>query len=279
MKKIISLLLALCFLSFSPVVILASTAKIEIDGENQYKALRLTPQIYNAANSDLSDLLLKNSKGETVPYFIYRTKMGKEDYFIESLAPKFTTQSFDKNDKKTDIMIDGLKNMRLHDVTIDTDSMFKRTITIPNGRTKEIYNLSLNGVSEVDTTISLGGQIAYDDTYVMTIDDADDKPINVNNITVRYYADELVFEGKAGEVFTLEFGEDPTKTAPVYDIERYKDEILKGTIDRVAISEIDDTTAKKAVSTERDYKFLFNIVIITITLLLGVVILVKLKRT
>jgi len=45
-------------------------AYISNEGTNKYKSIRLTPEIYNNANSDLSDLRIKNN-GEDVPYFIW----------------------------------------------------------------------------------------------------------------------------------------------------------------------------------------------------------------
>ena len=382
-------------------VLFAHTATIEISGENRYKSVRLTPQIYNVSNSDLSDLLIKNSKGENVPYFLntsskkvhtnretypmklinsyvkddcflfdyklaaaqkrdvvsasiefttkntnfakevdvygsydnihwdyiqkdkiysiddksklvinftkpqkfthYRLKLAnnleqisfdtvnlirsieeiEKTYFIENLEPKYNVES---KYKKTTVIIESLKNLRLCDVTIHTDSMFKRNAStlswinkqIYHSRIKEIYNLSLNGTSYADTTIPLDWDIPYDENYSITIVDADDKPITINSITVRYYADEVVFEGTAGEVYTLEFGRDATKTAPVYDITRYKDDVLKGAIDKAAIGVISYTAEKN--NTERDYKPFFNIVVTAVALLLGIVILLKLKK-
>ena len=71
-KKTISILFMLVLVNcYANIPILfAHTTTIEIGGENRYKSVRLTPQIYNVSNSDLSDLLIKNSKGENVPYFI-----------------------------------------------------------------------------------------------------------------------------------------------------------------------------------------------------------------
>ena len=93
---------------------------------------------------------------------------------------------------------------------------------------------------------------------------------------MRYYADDVVFEGNIGGNYTLEFGRDATKAAPVYDIERYKNDVLKGTIDKVVIGEIHYSTEE--IAPERDFKLVFNIIIVIITLLLGTVILFKLKR-
>ena len=395
-KKTISILFILAMIGSSAYAntVLHHTAKIEIRGENQYKAVRLTPQIYNASNSDLSDLLIKDDNSENVPYFIntgsknttnsretylmelinsyvrddsfyfdyklasmqsgdtiatsiefttrntnfakvvdvygsydninwkfiqndklyavddtskltieftqpqkythyrlnlannleqisfnivnlvYSIETSEETYFVETLIPKFSIKN---ENKKTNIILEGLKNLRLCDITIDTDSMFKRTVSTSHGIQKEIYNLSLNGASYADTTIPLRWHISQDETYIIVIDDGDDKPININSITVRYYADDIVFEGKAGEFYMLEFDRDPAKEAPVYDIERYKNDILKGTIDKVIISEINYTVDE--TPPERDYKLIFNIVVIFVTLMLGTVILLKLKKS
>jgi hypothetical protein len=261
------------------------TAKIKIGGENQYKAVRLTPQIYNASHANLADLLIKDASGENVPYFINTSEntsgSRKASFFVETVIPGF---SIEKGNRRTDIVIEGLKNLRLCDVTIDTDSMFKRMARTADGTQKEIYNLLLNGASYTDTTIPLHRHISRDAAYMITIADGDDKPIKINGVIVRYYADDIVFGGKTGEIYTLEFGRDAVNTPPVYDIERYKNDILRGPMDKVAIGEINYVYAAEIVSAEkipdaeRDYKVVFNIVIVIVTLLLGIVILVTLKR-
>lgn len=43
---------------------------IENKGSNKYKAVRLTPEIYNYARSDMADLTLYDKNNEQVPYFI-----------------------------------------------------------------------------------------------------------------------------------------------------------------------------------------------------------------
>jgi hypothetical protein len=387
-------MLFIFFLSGFSAPAFAHDASIEAGGGNRYKALRLTPQVYNAANSDLSDLLIKDSSGEDVPYFInagfqeifadreaypmelidsyveddsfcfdyrlaterdsdtiatsvefaatgadfakvvdiygsydnihwefvqndkiyaidgvqklsveftqpekythYRFKLSNnlerisfdavnliynvetwgEVYFVESLVPEFRVENFGD---RTDIIIDGLKNLRLRDITISSGSMFKRTATAPGGIQKEIYDLSLNGASYSDTSIPLDRYISQDESYVVTISDYDDKPIEISGITIGYYADDLVFEGIAGESYTLEFGADPAKTPPVYDIERYKKEILEGPIDRAALGEIHYAAPEEAPP-EQDYRMLFNIVVIGVAALLGAVILMKLRK-
>ncbi len=370
----------------------AHTAAIENSGDNTYKAVRLTPGIYNNANADLSDLLIKDADGEAVPYFIntgYRT-MDKGNYhyamrlinaytkddafyfdykiqqqpehdvtatsinvatnntnfaknitlfgsydnvhwekvqddtlysagahkklevifstpqkythyrfklannlekiafssadlaynvttveqgcFIESIRPAFGTE---EKEKQTLINIEGMKNLRLAEVTIETDSMFKRTAVLLN-TSKEIYNLSLNGTSYRDTTLPASWQKTDKDILTVAINNNDDKPISVKGVIVKYYADELVFDGSKGKTFTLTFG-DTTAAAPVYDIVSYKDEILKGGTDKLVVKAIkmDKTVAEES---GYDYKVIFNIVIMVIAALLGLLILMKLRR-
>ena len=203
----------------------------------------------------------------------YSIVVKEEQYFIESLEPHFNIEYIDK---KTKVNIEGLKNLRLYDITIYTDSMFKRNAATQHGISKEIFNLSLNGVSYADTTIPLGGYISKSDIYTITISDYDDKPIVINGLQVRYYADEIVFEGNVGEVYTLEFGNPSVTSAPVYDIARYKHEVLKSPMGVASIGEISIITQKPRM--QLDYQLIFNVTIIIVTLLLATVIFFKLKN-
>ena len=205
---------------------------------------------------------------------VYSTEKNEETWFIESLAPVFTVES---GDKKTKIIMEGLKNLRLCDMEIETDSMFIRNVSAPGRIKKELYHLSINNELYNNTSLPLDRYISGDETYAVVIDDADDRPISIKGLTVRYYADDLVFEGRAGETYTLEFGAEPVKAAPVYDIGRYRNEILKGPIDRLSVGPIQYTGTvpeRKIFFT----KVTFNIVVILVSLLLGILIVFRLKK-
>ena len=92
----------------------------------------------------------------------------------------------------------------------------------------------------------------------------------------------LVFQGNAfhgndGDVYKLEFGADLSRAVPVYDIERYKNEILKGPIDRLELGEIVYVKAEQPRE-KIPYRVIFNIVIIVIGILLEALIILKLKK-
>ena len=388
----------------------AHTASIEISGANKYKAIRLSPAIYNAATSDLADLLIKDSNGNTIPYFIntgtnriisnrkfheltlinsymmdekfyfdykiaamqngdatdavstpetaatsdvistsiefttnntnfakevvvygsyddihweymqndiiyaidgksklmieftqtekythirlelannlekivfntailvYAVEVVENTYFIDSIQPAFSVES---KDKSTEIAIEGLKNLRLCDITLHTESMFQRYVNTSYGASKELYNLMLNGTSYSDTTLPLDWYISKDDKFIIMIADGDDRPITIDGISVRYYADEIVFDGSSDDSYNLVFSGDPASTPPQYDIERYKDEILKGAIDRAMIGDITFVAISESSPQDRDYRLVFNIVIIAVTLFLGTLIIIKLRK-
>ena len=264
------LLFILILMACTPTAdVMINTAEIEVVGNSRYQAIRLTPPIYNVASADLSDILLRDREGVIVPYFIYTSD---QDQFIETIYPEFNVEV---NDQRTKVTIAGLKNLRLHDITIETDSMFKRTVVVP-GQRVELYNLIFDHREQRQTTITLQGQAPQGETYGITILDGDDQPININSIIVRYYAHHVIFEGRAGEIYTMEFGAHLGRVAPVYDIARYQADILKAEIDLAQINEINVVT--ETITPLRDYRGLYNGTIIVVTLILTAVIVLKLKQ-
>jgi len=205
---------------------------------------------------------------------VYSLEISEETFFIESFTPKFSVET---KDKITKVLIEDVKNLRLCDLQIETDAMFIRKVKVNSGNEKELYNLSVNGTTYTDTVLPLNRHVSGDDIFTVFISDGDDKPVDIKGVTVRYYADDLVFQGEAGDVYKLEFGADFTRAAPVYDIQRYKNEILKGPIDKLALGDI----VYVKVEPEREpvsYKIIFNIVVSAIGILLAVLIILKLKK-
>ena len=194
-------------------------------------------------------------------------------YFIESIQPAF---SVEEQEKRTNIKIEGLKNLRLAEITVNTDSMFKRYVSSSLGYSKELYKLTFNDTSYTDTTISFDRQTCWDDILTLTISNGDDKPISISGVTVKYYADDLVFAGGQSETYELHFGSAEIKAAPVYDIERYKQEILKGDIGRLDIKEI--KYVEKEEPQQFDFRIIFNVVVVVVAIVLGVLIVIKLRK-
>jgi len=204
---------------------------------------------------------------------VYNVETSEESYFVESLKPYFNVESADKN---TVITIEGLQHLKLCDMTIHSKSTFNRNVTTEQGFTYEIYNLSMNNVSYHFTTIPLNGSVTYGESFTVTISDGDDKPISIDDITVRYYADDLIFENKADQSYTLTISQNPTTATPIYDIERYRNEILTGEIAQATITDIQ--YAPDNTVPERDYRAIFNMVMIAVTILLATITTLKLRK-
>lgn len=62
------------FTAFSSTVVFAIdysyNTSIHNKGSYKYKAIRLTPEIYNKISGDMADLVLYDKDNELVPYFI-----------------------------------------------------------------------------------------------------------------------------------------------------------------------------------------------------------------
>jgi hypothetical protein len=241
-----------------------SKSKLEI---NFYRPQKYTHYRLKLANN-LEQISFYNVE------LVYSLRISEETFFIESFRPEFTVET---KDKTTKILIKGLKNLRLCDLQIETDSMFIRNVRASGGGEKELYNLSVNGTTYTDTVLVLNRKVSENEIFTVIINDGDDKPINITGIAARYYADDLVFQGDDGVVYRLEFGADLSRAAPVYDIGRYKNEILKGPIDRLELGEIVYVKAEQPRE-KIPYRVIFNIVIIVIGILLGSLIILKLKK-
>lgn len=244
-----------------------------VGGKKKDEIFFTTPLKYTHYRVKLSNNLEKISFGlVTLKYNMTDTQ---EYYFRETLKPQFTVE---EKEKETFIHIEGLTKLRLCDVTIETDSMFKRFVSAPFGSRKELYNLSFDHTSYKDTTIPLGERYLSEEDFTLRISNYDDVPIKIKDITVSYCADEVVFAAGENKSVTLFFG-DAAAVSPVYDIETYKNEILRGEVDRLSMGEV--AYAKQVepeMVKEPDYALIFNIVIIMTAVFLGVIILMRMRK-
>lgn len=275
-KKISAIVLVTLLLTFPSY---AHTAEVKSEGEQPYKAVRLTPEVYRNANPDLSDLRVRDSKGKDIPYFIQSSEERMESqsdiYPVETLRPEFTVA---EDGKETLVHIKGLSKLNLCDITIETDTMFKRFVSSPLGGGKELYNLTFDEIMDQDLTLPIDGRYLGEEDFTLQIRNYDDAPIEIKNIVVSYYVDEVVFAAGGETDFTLYFG-DVSAVAPIYDITAYKDAILQGDVDRVSLGEVVLLQpAEETPVEEPDYTLIFNIVILLTAVFLGAMILLRLKK-
>ncbi len=81
----------------------------------------------------------------------YSENVRTTEYFSEEIQADY---SVSERDNQTVISIKGMKNVKINTVTIETDSIFKRYASLPNGSGKQLYNLDFNNTHYTDTTLS-----------------------------------------------------------------------------------------------------------------------------
>lgn len=204
----------------------------------------------------------------------YDKTLKNKEYFIEALSPDY---SIEERDNKTVIALKSMKNLKLNNITLKTDSIFKRSVNFNGSMSKVLYNLEFKNIKYQELTLPLNFYINEKDEAEVIIENHDDKPINITGVEVEYYADELVFKDPETDI-TLKYGNNKIDTPKIYDIANYKDRILSEGYDTLSVRNINKAVASNAINKPAlDYKLLFNIVLIVITIVLGFIIFRKLK--
>ncbi|MDF2985082.1 MAG: hypothetical protein K0R50_592 [Eubacterium sp.] len=206
----------------------------------------------------------------------YNNVIQKRDYFIETISPEYAVE---EQGNVTVVRVKGLKNLRLNNITVKTDSIFKRNVTFNNAAYKMLYYLEFKNIRYKDLTIPLDFQRVEADDAEIKIENNDDKPIKITGIEVEYTVYELVFEdSKAGGYF-LKYGNEELKTPKSYDISNYKEQILNEGYDKLnlTINKTQNSSVSPKTSTV-NYKLIFNITILMVAVIMGVIILKKLKK-
>ncbi len=97
-KRIIASIVILLTLSYTGVYAadLSHSATIENSGNKKYKAVRLTPKIYNNIQENMADIELYSKDNETIPYFINSSE--ESDFVLNSTYKMKEINSFVKDD-------------------------------------------------------------------------------------------------------------------------------------------------------------------------------------
>lgn len=210
----------------------------------------------------------------------YNNSTLHKENFTEILTPSFTTE---EKEQKTLVKIADLKNLKLDSITLETDSTFKRRVVFENRYDKILYNLNFQNTVYQDTAIPLNSFVAQTDPAVLVIENNDDQPIEIKRIIVKYIVDEVVFAGGKGGNFILKFGNKEITTPPSYDLVNFQEQIIKEGYDLLSMQDLQieanqDEEREQNKRVQNNYKMLFNVVIVVVAVVLGIIILLKLKK-
>ncbi|MGL4853649.1 MAG: hypothetical protein ACRC37_00130, partial [Lentisphaeria bacterium] len=142
---------------------------------------------------------------------------------------------------------------------------------------KVLYNLSFENENYKDTTIDLENNMVRSNKLELRIENKSDKPIKIDSIKIGYYADELIFRCKADDKLQLEFSGNIKNLSPPYDMNSYRANILKQPVDRLPLGQL-ETIICHETKPPVDLKWVFNILVIACTIILGIIVIYKIKN-
>jgi hypothetical protein len=212
----------------------------------------------------------------TTVKLVFNQEIQKEERFIEEFIPTFTVTN---DGKDTLVRIHGLKNLTLYDLSIETDDMFKRDVTYSGSNDfKTLYQLNFKNSQYKDLTIPLDGYQEQKEDGELTISNGDDKPIQIKKIVIRRLVEELVFDGSKATSFILKFGNPSITEPPSYDVASYKENIILEGYDLLKIGEIKAEPLPPPPPKPKETKWLFNIIIVVVAILIGFILLMRIKK-
>lgn len=207
-------------------------------------------------------------------YVTYNELSYTKSNFVESFKAEFGMLLTEDN--VTKINISGVQNLFIDKIEIETNSKFKREISLFD-KYFSIYNLELGENIYNNTTIPLNGFFSDADVLTLKIENYDDAPIVIDKITVYYHTCDIVFEAGTNKSLTLEIL--PLEEKPVYDIVNYKENILLSeNIDVVSLENIViDQQLEIVEFKERDYDLILNILLYIVAGIVAMIVFMKLK--
>jgi hypothetical protein len=204
----------------------------------------------------------------------YSVDIVSKDFFIETLTPAVTVA---QDGKTTVAVLNGLRNLVLSEIEIETDSMFKRNVYV-NGVAHTLYNLTFGSDRYRDLVIPMNRYQCASDRLELRIDNGDDSPIHLESVSVSYLTYDMVFQNTQTPA-VLYFGNTEIAGPLQYDIIRYKEYILAQGYGKADISEISALPVEPPEELNiPDYTALFNVTIIAAAVLLAGLLIARLKK-
>lgn len=237
---------------------------IPLNGTEKYTSYRIVilDNIENISLTDLTGTLITASEKLSERTII----LGSGQY----------VRSEDKT--ATRITIKGYRNLPVQSLSIDADGLFHRPCRVISGNDDAtadvfasgwLYQSTLKGSQPLKNNLPVAIGQPYD-TLTLIIENGDNPPLTIQNITLEYTAETLVFEPAKGKSYSLHYG-NTEALRPQYDLEQFKNEIAQQSIGTAQLSAESGITAptKSLPASLVSQKTIFSIVIFAVALLMG----------
>ncbi len=197
--------------------------------------------------------------------------------YSKAIVPKFT---IDHDNQQTIISIVNDDKLKVKKIVFQAEGNFLRSYSLdgPNGTPiqvsgdRELFNLAFEAVQLTNTEIELKRAEALSQ-FTIKINNGDNKPLAIKNLTVEYNVDKLIFEDNGSSSYQLIYG-NPNAKKPTYDIEQFKHLIDEKLIQLNELAqELNNPDAAKSEDQKSGFpiKYIFNGVIIGVSILLVIV--------
>ena len=157
------------------------------------------------------------------------------------------------------------KFLPLKNIVLDVNDEFQRNYTVRSGDNFYVEGI-ISKVGEKSNLIINLENVPKLSEIIVEIQNGDNSPLKINEVTGNYVPDRIVFRATEGEDYKITFG-DESLDKPEYDIAEFVDSIKER--DEVFVGKLEKTDEKK-VSKPRDYTVYYNVFIgMVVVILIG----------
>ncbi|MGF7047847.1 hypothetical protein J2T13_002353 [Paenibacillus sp. DS2015] len=218
---------------------------------------------------------------------IHKTRDVRWNEYNKSAKPKFEIK---QDAKLTQLIVHNENRLKINKAQLQVEGNFKRSYQVhdENGnrvRTDgedELYRLDFNDAQISNTTIT--GMVPIRAPYfTITINNYDDAPLEIKDVTIEYAIDKVVFENQGDQPYQLLYGKDNVDQ-PQYDIVNFKvhieqEDVPMATLGAEVISSETGTPSNLPTTWWLQPKVWFNGVIVLVSVLLVIYLIQKLKSS
>jgi hypothetical protein len=185
-----------------------------------------------------------------------------------------------KTDKSASVVtLSNKQNLKIKQIVLEVENNFQRNYKVYGDNSNkviikqgELYNLQLENVKVAGTKIDFSSNPISAPIITIKIDNRDDRPLTIKSIFIEYYIDKLIFPDVGNAPYQLYFGNDKAQK-PKYEIELQKEYIEKEQQGSCGLGTIQVKDKKITDLRSVDMKYVFNCVIVAVSILLiGVII-------
>ena len=203
---------------------------------------------------------------------VFKKISNKYDNYKETTDLKFDAS---EEEKTTLIKVDNPNKLKLLNINIIAEGNFNRRYDLTFGDSDyslysdNLYKFNHNNIDISKTRIDFSGTWKNDTTLALRIFNNDNAPLKIDKIEAEFIIDKVIFEDNGSKEYKLYFG-NPDAAKPSYDIVTFQSYIEKDDKDKCFLGSLVVLKESKEEIKESkiNYKLIFNILIVVISIVL-----------